>query len=123
MNKVKKLKTKYGPVAYFDILGYKAIIKNNEISAVIKLIEDYLDKTPTHLRDHVKNIFVPLRLSNRRLEQIGRHTTRIVLSDSIFLIAKQPRSAICSEDRLMGWFLFLVECRYFLQWMFENGLQ
>ena len=43
MNKVKKLKTKYGPVAYFDILGYKAIIKNNEICAVIKLIEDYLD--------------------------------------------------------------------------------
>ena len=113
---------KNGPVAYFDILGYKTIIDNNEIETVAQLIVDYLDKTPTYLRDFIKNSFPSLGLSTQELVVLSRSTSRLVLSDSVLLTATQPRGRFNSENRLWEWFLFVLECRQLMNWMVKNGL-
>jgi len=103
-------------------LGYQAIIDNNQIETVAQLIVDYIDKTPTYLRDFIKRSFSSLGLSAQELDGLAKLTSRRLLSDSVLLTATQPRARFNSEDRLWEWFLFLLECRQLMDWMVKNGL-
>jgi len=119
---MNKNRRKNGPVAYFDILGYKTIIDNNEIQTVAQLIVDFLDRAPTYLRDSIRRDFSSLGLSAQELDRLARFTSRLVLSDSVLLTATQPRRRFNSENRLWEWFVFVLECRKLMNWMVENGL-
>ena len=119
---MNRILIKNGPVAYFDILGYKSIIDNNEIETVAQLIVDHLDKTPAYLHDYIMNSFSSFGLSEKDLDRLAKLTYRLLLSDSVLLTAKHPRGKFDPEDRLWEWLIFVLECRQLMGKMFENGL-
>jgi len=118
----RKLTIRNGPVAFFDILGYKSIIDNNKIEVVAQLIVDHLEKTPYYLRDFIIKEFSHFGLPKKDLDRLAKYTFRLLLSDSILLTSKQPKGSYDLESRLWEWFLFLLECQKLVTWMFENGL-
>jgi len=113
------IRIKNGPVAYFDILGYKSINDNNEIKKVAQIIIDHLDGIPVIIHDFLKKAISPISPSSKDENKFARSISCLLLSDSILLTSKQPFKV---ELKLVNWLFFLLTCSMLMNNLFNKGL-
>jgi len=119
---VSTKKGKTGLVAFFDILGYKNIIENNDIEIVAEFIADELTKLPRSAFEDAAKLLRPLDIDKRDLsDEFEDLISHVSISDSILLTTHLKRDAD-SDTKGSTWLLFLIVCLLLTRKMFENGL-
>jgi len=112
---------KNGPVAYFDILGYKSINSSNEIEKVAQIIVDHLVGIPASLRDFMKKSISPVGLSEKDEDRFAKSISCLLLSDSVLLTAQHNKS-FNAEVKLVNWLFFILACWMLMNRMLNRGL-
>ena len=106
---VEQIQPSHGLIAFFDVLGYKTIVENNEVGEVASIIRETLIGKPQHLEQqldlmrHVSSALVPEHL---------------VFADTILVhFAIED-----SEFRSLATEFFTSFCREIMARLFTNGL-
>jgi hypothetical protein len=113
-----------GLVAFFDILGYKAINENNEIEVVAQVISDVLLRLPDRVKRSQNQIWEKIcQILEASPFNIDRYVSVLLFSDSILLTAPATKDAgPDDEGELLIWLLFVSYCRELWIEMFKEGL-
>jgi hypothetical protein len=118
---MNEIKTEQGFVAFFDILGYQQIIKNNDVKKAASIINAFIINVPSLIENKLKEIIEPFSKTDyeKELLDISQKLKCIILSDSIIL--KLPCSLEGSRaiNEIM---IFFLSCSNLMRTMFEKGL-
>jgi len=118
---MSKINSEKGFVAFFDILGYQQILKNNDIEKAATIINDFIIGVPSLIEQQIKEIIEPFTKAEtkKRLIDISQKLKCLVLSDSIILrLPCNPSDTICIDEIM----LFFLSCSILMRTMFEQGL-
>ena len=100
-----------GLVAFFDILGFKAINENNEIEKVAEIVAGVLERLPKNVKrsqnqawKEVYRILQPVKTAPFRIKD---HVSDLLLSDSMLLTAPVSSDGKPDNDKeLSVWLIF-----------------
>lgn len=119
------IKPQTGFIAFFDILGYKQIIMNNDIHKTAQLVSDTLINIPTNIIDNVINA----ETGKKRLSPFSNQDTWenilskidwVIFSDSILVsLPFTPQSS--TTDLLEYYAAFVTVCSTLMNKTFSAG--
>jgi hypothetical protein len=111
------METQFGFVGFFDIMGYKNIIRNNQIQDVAIIISEIIDKLP----DLAKNRFAKYLFEDDPARRKIIETKSLIISDSILLFMRLPVNSNLFT-RLFLLLAFIGQGSFLLRSSFDKGL-
>ncbi len=111
---------KKGFVGFFDILGYQAIIGNNEISKASKIISEVIVNLPTRTSDLLISL-LKKKETQDLFDSAYKKIDAKLISDSILLSLEVPESTSAKSIGLLT-FSFLSYSSQLIRQAFDKGL-
>ncbi|MDA3886489.1 MAG: hypothetical protein PF638_12925 [Candidatus Delongbacteria bacterium] len=108
-------KVKKGLIGFFDILGYKSLLDNNEITYLIHIIEKLLKDVKELPNSAIKAFGLE---STNHIETVKQIKT-LIFSDTILISLECEKESEAYKTELL---IFLLYSSYLLKYSFKEGL-
>lgn len=116
-----KIKTSYGIVGFFDILGYANFLENNDPEEAARIVIANLLKLKKSLQNYHAELIPDSKPDLREARDVLKSIDSLVFSDTILLTLAYPDGAN-KGTKIMHWFLFLANAILLYRHLFDSGL-
>lgn len=118
MMKAQKIKSEFGFVGYFDILGYQTFLENNDPDAAAQVILDTILRLEKDMPRKIRKELDTDSLIHGLISKIKW----LVFSDTVLLTLSLDETKVPLYYRPSHLGVFLMQCAYLWQEMFDFGL-
>lgn len=122
------VKIQQGAIGFFDILGYKGILKNNKMeNELIRVVINVLKKINKFKAGNLSRCkfafgTIGESVENKFPQELDAYIKRLIFSDTIILSLDFSLNFVTPKNKILLWFCFLESCRNLYNEMFKNGL-